>query len=93
MLDPPQYLHAANKQQFPAVGTGQIHVSMQNGHGTLGLMLNDILYAPSVTYTLVSLRMLNAQGYCIEIGGRHMDIFSPEQELVAHILWTPCGLY
>jgi hypothetical protein len=29
-LNPPQYLHAANKQQFPAVSTGQIHVSMLN---------------------------------------------------------------
>ena len=93
MLDPPQYLHAANKQQFPAVGTRQIYISMLNEHGTSGLMLDDILYAPSVTYTLVSLRMLDAQGYCIEIRGRHMDIFSPKQELVAHILWTPHGLY
>ena len=56
-------------------------------------MLNNILHAPSVTYTLISLRMLDAQGYRIEIGGRHMDIFSPKQELVTHILQTPHGLY
>ena len=92
-LDPPQYLHAANKQQFPAVGTGQIHVSMLNGHGTSELMLNDVLHAPSITYTLVSLGMLDAQGYHIEIRGGHMDIFSPKQELITHIPRTPHGLY
>jgi hypothetical protein len=93
MLDPSQYLHAANKQQFHAVSTGQIHVSTPNGHGTSELMLDDVLHAPSITYTLVSLGMLNSQGYHIELEGRHMNIFSPEQELVAHILWTLHGLY
>ena len=56
-------------------------------------MLDDVLHAPSITYTLVSLGMLNSQGYHIELEGRHMNIFSPEQELVAHILWTLHGLY
>ena len=93
MLDPSQYLHAANKQQFHAVSTGQIHVSTPNGHGTSELMLDDVLHAPSITYTLVSLRMLYTQGYCIEIGGGHMDIFSPEQKLIAHIPQTLCSLY
>jgi hypothetical protein len=92
-LDPPQYLHAANKQQFPAKGTGSMSVCMPNGLITSELTLDNVLHAPSVTYTLVSISMLDTHGYCTIIEGSYMDIFSLEHKCITHISWSVHGLY
>jgi hypothetical protein len=93
VLNPPQYLHATNKQQFPAEGTGQMSISMPNGSASGLLTLPNILHAPAIFYTLISIRMLDAQGYQIEIEGGHMDIFSPECEHITCIPQTVHSLY
>ena len=62
-LDPPLFLNAANGQQFPAVGMGSMVVSAPNGDGQSELTLESVLHAPSVGFTLVSLRALDKLGY------------------------------
>jgi hypothetical protein len=93
MLDPPLFLNAANGQQFPAVGTGSMVVSVPNGGGQSELTLDNVLHAPSVGYTLVSLRALDGLGYRITIGGGHLDISSRAGERLARIARTTPGLY
>ena len=92
-LDPPLYLNAANGQQFPAVGTGTMKVSTPNEDRQSELTLEDVLHAPSVGYTLVSLRALDSMGFRIGIAGGHLDIQSQAGERLARIAKTPRGLY
>ena len=92
-LEPPVFLHAANGQQFPAVGTGTMVISTPNGGEQSALTLEKVLHAPSVGYTLVSLGALDALGYRIAIGGGHLEIKSRGGERLALIGRTPRGLY
>ena len=92
-LDPPLYLNAANGQQFPAVGTGTMKVSVPNDDRQSELTLEDVLHAPSVGYTLVSLGALDGMGFRIGIAGGHLDIQSRAGERLACIAKTPRGLY
>ena len=92
-LEPPVFLHAANGQQFPAVGTGTMVISTPNGGEQSALTLEKVLHAPSVGYTLVSLGALDTLGYRIAIGGGHLEIKSRGGERLALIGRTPRGLY
>ena len=92
-LEPPVFLHAANGQQFPAVGTGTMVISTPNGGEQLALTLKKVLHVPSVGYTLVSLGALDALRYRITIGGGHLEIKSRGGEHLTLIGRTPHGLY
>ena len=71
-LSPPLYLNAANQHKFPAIGMGTLVVKAPiYGHESV-LTLYDVLYAPSVGYTLVSLGALDEEGYTSHIGGGHL---------------------
>ena len=87
------YLTTANGQQFPAVGTGNIIVSMPNDDSQSQLTLENMLHAPSAGYTLVSLGALDRLGYCINIGGGHLDILSSAGEQLARVPCSVRGLY
>jgi hypothetical protein len=94
LLDPPLFLNTANSQQFLAVGTGSMTVSVPNGQGRQSeLTLEDVLHAPSVGYTLVSLGALDGLGYCMSISGGHLDILTHASERIARIARTARGLY
>ena len=51
---PPKSFRAANKQQFSAVGTGELTIHLPEGTGNGKLELTEVLYSPEVGYTLVS---------------------------------------
>jgi hypothetical protein len=85
-LDPPMYLKAANGQQFPAVGTRDMVISAPNGDQEVQLTLEKVLHAPSVG-------TLDTLGYRIAIGGGHLEISSCDRKCLAHVAWTPRGLY
>jgi hypothetical protein len=62
-LKSPLYLNAANKQQFPALGTGSMVVNAPLGSATSLLTLENILYTPVDSYTLILLSALDVLGY------------------------------
>ena len=68
-------------------------VSTPNGGKHSELTLQDVLHAPSVGYTLVSLGALDGLGFRITISGGHLEIRSPTGEPLAHITRTARGLY
>ena len=68
-------------------------VSSPNGVSQSDITLENILHAPLVRYTLVSLGALDGLGYHITIGSGHLDIHSCTGEHLAHIAQTGCGLY
>ena len=57
------------------------------------LILQDVLHAPSIGYTLVSLGALDKLGYQATLGGGHLEIFSPHGEQVGRVAQTARGLY
>jgi transposase InsO family protein len=92
-LDPPVYLNAANQQRFPAIGTGTLSIHAPNGAAPSILTLHDVLHAPAVGYTLVSIGTLDKKGYRTSIGGGTLELFSLRGERVARIPQTTRGLY
>ena len=57
------------------------------------LILQDVLHAPSIGYTLVSLGALDKLGYQATLGGGHLEIFSLHGERVGCVVQTAHGLY
>ena len=92
-LDPPVFLNAANQQRFPAIGVGSLAIHAPNGGTQSTLTLTNVLHAPAVGFTLVSLGALDKQGYRASLGGGHLELFAPGGERIARIPQTPRGLY
>lgn len=68
-------------------------ISAPLGTGSSELTLDNVLYAPSVGYALVSLGALDALGYNMTIEAGHMQITSPSGSVVARVPRTARGLY
>ena len=92
-LDPPVFLNAANQQRFPAIGVGSLTIRTPNGGSQSALALSNVLHAPAVGYTLVSLGALDMKGYRASLGSGHLELFAPGGERIARIPRTPRGLY
>ena len=86
-LTPPIYLNAMNQQRFPEIGHRTLVVHVPNGEEETQLTLHAPLHVPTISYTLVSLRALDEEGYHTHIGAGHMELTSPQGEQVGHI---PC---
>jgi hypothetical protein len=56
-------LNAANQQHFPALGSSTLVIYVLNGNSFLKLTLHNVLHAPSVSFTLMSLSALDVDGY------------------------------
>ncbi len=82
-----------NQQRFPAIGMGTLTIHVPNGCNQSTLTLNDVLHAPAIGYTLVSLGALDKNGYHTSIGGSNLELFAPGGERVTRIPQTTCSLY
>jgi transposase InsO family protein len=67
-------INAANNSSFNAVGCGYLSIEVPNGHGKTRLKLKDVLYAPGMHATLVSLGKLNAAGFSSTISGNTLHL-------------------
>ena len=92
-LEPLLYLNAANKQQFPAMGTGSMVIHAPLRAASLEITLENILYAPAVGYALISLGALNLLGYHMSIDTRELENTSPAGSVIVHIPRMMCRLY
>jgi hypothetical protein len=93
LLSPPVLLSTANQQRFQAIGAGALIINVPNEGGGTSLTLNNALHAPSVSYTLVSLGTLDAEGYAMKIGGGQLTTASPQGQHVGAIACTAWHLY
>ena len=92
-LDLSDFLNAANQQHFPAIGTGTLVICAPNGNAQSSIILHDVLHAPAVGYTLVSLGALDRKGYRTSLGSSQLDLFAPEDKRIARIPQTQRSLY
>ena len=71
---------------------GTLVVRAPNNAHESELVLHNVLHAPSIGYTLVSLGALDEEGYTSHIAGGRLRITSPHGEQIADIART-CHLY
>lgn len=60
---PPKAITAADKCTFQALGKGDLPISIPNGKATTCVLLKDVLYAPQMGVTIISISRLDATGF------------------------------
>jgi len=79
---PPKSFQAANKQNLSAVGMGEMTINIPNGTDVSKLRLTEVLYAPEVGYTLVSVGKLDEKGFELTFSHGKCVICGPKGEHV-----------
>ena len=92
-LSPPVQLNTANQQHFQAIGLGLLPIHVPNGDAYSELVVHNVLHAPSVAYTLVSLSALDAEGYRMSIANGYLEILDPDGQRLGQVMRTPRKLY
>ena len=85
-LEPPLYLNAVNKQQFLAMGMGSMVIHTPLGAASLEITLENILYAPTIGYTLILLCVLDSLGYHLSIDAGRLEIMSSASSIITCVL-------
>ena len=69
-------LTAADGGTFDAIGKGDMHVFLPNGKSTTKILLRDVLYAPKMGLTLISIRKIDTAGFALLFHKGSLSIFS-----------------
>ena len=64
---PPQPITAANKGIFYASGIGDLKIDVPNGTEVSPITLKDVLYAPDISMTVISICKIEDVGYSVAI--------------------------
>lgn len=88
----PKPITAADKQAFHAIGKGDMLIDIPNGDTTSNILLKDVLYAPSMGVTLVSISRIAATGSTVVFSGDNCRIFNNSKMLLRKIEMSQ-GLY
>jgi hypothetical protein len=78
----PESILTGNNQTFEAVGMGNLPVKVPNGDGFTSITLSDVLYTPSITFTLISLRQIDKAGYTTLIEGGELHLIDRSDNTV-----------
>jgi hypothetical protein len=62
---PPRAIAAADKRTFYAVGTGDLEIEVPNGTSRTPIILKDVLHAPDMGLTIVSISRITKAGYSV----------------------------
>jgi transposase InsO family protein len=60
---PPRAITAADKRVFYAIGMGDLRIEVPNGKSSTPIMLKDVLHAPDMGITIVSINRITKAGY------------------------------
>ena len=83
----------ANKQIFSTIGKGELVVDIPNDSGTMQFWLQEVLYSPEVSYTLVLIGRLDEDGFSVTFGGGRCTIRDVNKEVVGVIPKTAVRVY
>jgi len=59
----PKAISAANKHSFNAIGCGSLKIDIPNGKSTTSIVLKEVLHAPDIAATLISVGHIDQAGY------------------------------
>ncbi|KIO05099.1 hypothetical protein M404DRAFT_141744, partial [Pisolithus tinctorius Marx 270] len=88
----PKPITAADNHTFHAIGKGDLAISLPNGTAQTHIQLKDMLYAPKMGITLVSVSKLDVAGYVASFQDKHCQIFNTWKKQVAEVPMQK-GLY
>ncbi|PPQ88011.1 hypothetical protein CVT25_001094 [Psilocybe cyanescens] len=83
----------ADKQVFHAIGKGDLWVRVPNGQTTTTILLKDVLYAPDMGLTIISISCIAAAGYASLLCSNFCCIFDVKQKGISYIHVTSNRLY
>ena len=83
---------AADSGTFQAIGRGDMHIEVPNGKTTSCILLRDVLYAPKMGLTLVSISRIAAAGFTTIFRQDSAKIFGPRKSQLGCIK-VQGGLY
>jgi len=89
----PHAILAANKQAFYAVGTGDLRIEVPDGKSSTPILLKDILHAPEMGLTIVSIDQITKAGYLVIFEASTCKIKHPNGTVIGTIPATANGLY
>jgi hypothetical protein len=84
---------AADKHVFHAIGKGDMHIQIPNGKTCTTVLLKDVLYAPDMGLTIISISCVAAARFAALFCANFCHIFDPKQRRIRHIHVTTNGLY
>ena len=83
---------AVDKHTFEAIGKGNLTILILNSLSTTRILLRDVLYAPKMGITLVSIGKLNVAGYTALFHDKRCQVFDTQKKKLEEIP-LPSGLY
>ena len=73
-------LTTANSGTFDAIGKGNMYIVMLNGQSSTKILLKDVLYAPKIGLTLVSISKIDEAGFVVLFYKGYLKIYSSLEE-------------
>jgi hypothetical protein len=73
----PKTITAADAGTFQAIGRGDMHIEVPNGKTTPRILLHNVLYAPKMGLTLVSISRIASAGFMTIFRDHSVKIFGP----------------
>lgn len=89
----PRTLQAANQKSFTAKGIGDVVISVPNGDKSTKMRLVNVLFAPDLAFTLISIGKIDDAGYLALFGGGQCRIYDKKREVIGVIPKVAGGLY
>ena len=82
-----QAINAADGRTFQALGVGNVAIELPNGSKITKVILRDVLYAPDVAFTLISMSRIVKAGFAVQFEGPWCEIMevSPIRRVIARI--------
>jgi len=90
---PPHAILAANKQVFYAVGTRDLWIEVPDGESSTSILLKDVLHAPEMGLTLVSINWITKAGYSVTFEASTCKIKRLNGTVIGTIPASVNGLY
>ena len=76
---------AADKHTFEAIGKGDLTILIPNGSSTTHILFRDVLYAPKMGITLVSIGKLNVAGYTALFHDKQCQVFNARKKKLGEV--------
>ena len=89
----PRAIAAADKRVFYAVGTGDLRIEVPNGEFPTPIILRDVLHAPDMGVTIVSVNRIAKAGYTVTFSHDVCSILNKSGTQVGSINASKNGLY
>jgi len=88
----PKPITAADNHTFHAIGKGDLMILLPNGKGHSRIRLRDVLYAPKMGITLISISKLDLAGYAALFRDKRCQIFDARKKKLGEVPLNK-GLY